>query len=230
MPLNSAWERLALGLSERTPRRFPHAAPGTPRPGASHNGRDGNDDPGQGGHATRLGQVERDSPPQRWAAVSVILAADPDSVLLIRRAERSGDPWSGHIGLPGGRAERGDADLAATAIRETVEEIGWPLSREALLGELDDVWPNTPLPQIIVVRPFVFAATERPAVLLSPEVAEAFWVPLADLRNPAILRDTPLQVRGQQLVFPAYHLTQGIVWGLTERILTPLLSLTIPTP
>lgn len=199
MPLNSAWGPLALGLSGRTPRRFPHAGPG-PALSESH--------------------------PNRWAAVSVILAPDPDSVLLIRRAERSGDPWSGHIGLPGGRAERGDPDLAATAMRETAEEIGWPLSRDALLGELDDVWPHTPLPQIIVVRPFVFAVKERPAVSPSAEVAEAFWVPLNDLRNPAILRDTQLQVRGQRLTFPAYHLPQGVVWGLTERILTPLLSLT----
>ena len=164
------------------PRRFPHAAP-----------------------ATALAESREN----RWAAVSVIVAPDPDSVLLIRRAERSGDPWSGHIGLPGGRAERGDADLAATAIRETIEEIGWPLSREALVGELDDVWPNTPLPQIIVVRPFVFTVTERPAASLSPEVAEAFWVPLTELRNPAVLRDTPLQVRGQRLVFPGLSSAPG---------------------
>jgi len=158
--------------------------------------------------------------------VSVILAPDPDSVLLIRRAERSGDPWSGHIGLPGGRLEAGDADLAATAIRETVEEIGWVLRRESLLGELDDVWPRTPLPQVVVVRPFVFTVDERPVISPSAEVADAFWVPLADLRNPAILQETPLLVRGQRMVFPAYHLPQGVVWGLTERILTPLLSLT----
>lgn len=195
-------------------------------PGVSQDHSGDRVDPGPAGLSAYQGGVAQDAGAHRWAAVSVILAPDPDAVLLIRRAERSGDPWSGHIGLPGGRAERGDTDLAATAIRETVEEIGWTLSRQALLGELDDVWPRTPLPQIIVVRPFVFAMPERPAVALSPEVAEAFWVPLADLRNPAILRDTPLQVRGQQMVFPAYHLSQGVVWGLTERILTPLLSLT----
>lgn len=226
MPLNSAWERLALSLAERIPRRFPSAGAGVMHPGAPQGHPNDGGDIGQGGLSTRLGRVGQDAGAERWAAVSVILAPDPDAVLLIRRAERSGDPWSGHIGLPGGRAERGDTDLAATAIRETAEEIGWPLSRQALLGELDDVWPRTPLPQIIVVRPFVFTMPERPAVALSPEVAEAFWVPLAALRDPAILRDTPLQVRGQQMVFPAYHLSQGIVWGLTERILTPLLSLT----
>ena len=42
-----------------------------------------------------------------WAAVSIVLAPNPDSLLLIRRAERTGDPWGGHMALPGGR--RGDA-------------------------------------------------------------------------------------------------------------------------
>jgi 8-oxo-dGTP pyrophosphatase MutT (NUDIX family) len=161
----------------------------------------------------------------RWAAVAVILCPDPEAVLLIRRAERPGDPWSGHIGLPGGRMDPADADLCTTAMRETSEEVGCALSRDRLLGELDDVWPRTPLPQVIVVRPFVFALTERPAITMNPEVAESFWVPLSELRDPGVYRDTPLTVRGHEMVFPAYHLSHGIVWGLTERILTPLVAL-----
>lgn len=157
--------------------------------------------------------------------MAVIVAPDPESVLLIRRAERAGDPWSGHIGLPGGRADPGDSGLQATAVRETAEEIGWSLGQSELLGELDDVWPRTPLPKIVVVRPFVFAVSERGTIAPSAEVAEAFWVSIRELQQPDIYRDTPLQVRGKEMVFPAYHLTQGVVWGLTERILTPLLAL-----
>lgn len=229
LPLSIEWQRLARALSARKPRRFPEEEPGgrgtrgwQPQPEAGA-------DRGGGRLSTRRGRVESGKhrrSPHSWAAVAVIVAPDPDSVLLIRRAERTGDPWSGHIGLPGGRAEAADLDLSATAMRETAEEIGWSLRRESLLGELDDVWPRTPLPQVIVVRPFVFAMVERVVVSPSAEVAEAFWVPLSELRDPAILRETPLQVRGQELVFPAYHLRQGIVWGLTERILTPLLALT----
>lgn len=161
----------------------------------------------------------------RWAGVAVVLCPDPDAVLLIRRAERAGDPWSGHIGLPGGRQDPADDDLCTTAMRETAEEVGCVLSRDGLLGQLDDVWPRTPLPQVIVVRPYVFALPERPRVTLNPEVAETFWVPLAELLNPTIYRETPLRVRGHEMVFPAYHLSHGIVWGLTERILTPLMAL-----
>jgi 8-oxo-dGTP pyrophosphatase MutT (NUDIX family) len=162
-----------------------------------------------------------------WAAVAVILSSTPDSVLLIRRAERPGDPWSGHIGLPGGRFDPDDSDLVATAIRETAEEIGYTLSTEGLLGRLEDVWPRTPLPRMIVVRPYVFAVTGRGPVTPNPEVAEAFWVPLAELRRPTVLRDTIVSLRGEDRTFPAYHLAPGTVWGLTERILTSLLQVAI---
>jgi 8-oxo-dGTP pyrophosphatase MutT (NUDIX family) len=165
------------------------------------------------------------APPQ-MAAVAVILAPSPDSVLLIRRAEREGDPWSGHIGLPGGRRDPADADLGATAMRETLEEVGCTLSRDNLLGTLDDVWPRTPLPRIIVVRPFVFGVPERPALFPNREVADAFWVPLGELRDPANYRDTLVHIRGEDRLFPVYHLGPGdLVWGLTERILTALLEL-----
>ena len=161
------------------------------------------------------------------AAVAVILAPGPDSVLLIRRAEREGDPWSGHVGLPGGRHNHADADLCVTAMRETVEEVGCTLSRDDLLGALDDVWPLTPPPRMIVVRPYVFWLPKRPALSPNREVADAFWVALAELRDPSIYRDTALLLRGQERRFPAYHLgPRDIVWGLTERILTPLLELT----
>ena len=160
----------------------------------------------------------------QWAAVAVILVPDPDSVLLIRRAERRGDPWSGHVGLPGGRVEPSDADLQATAIRETAEEVGVSLPHQGLLGALPDVWPRTPTPRLLVVRPFVFALPARPPVTLSGEVAEAFWVSFADLSRPAVYRETEFRLRGEDRVFPAYHLSQGVVWGITERILTSVLT------
>lgn len=165
--------------------------------------------------------------PPPLAAVAVILAPGPDSVLLIRRAEREGDPWSGHVGLPGGRHDPADTDLCVTAMRETVEEVGLTLSRDDLLGALDDVWPRTPGRRLILVRPFVFWIPKRPPLSPNREVADAFWVPLGELSDPSIYRDTPLRVRGEERLFPAYHLgPRDLVWGLTERILTPLLELT----
>ncbi len=160
-----------------------------------------------------------------WAAVAVLLVPDPESLLLIRRAERAGDPWSGHIGLPGGRRDPTDVDLCDTAMRETEEEVGCPLDRGRLLGVLDDVWPRSPLPRTVVVRPYVFALPERPSLTLSDEVAGTFWVPLSDLQDPALYRDTLVSLQGQQRRFPAYHLEGHVVWGLTERVLRPMMEL-----
>src|SRR5688572_27389789 len=86
-------------------------------------------------------QTVDDDPALIWAAVAIIIAPDPDAILLIRRAERAGDPWSGHMALPGGRREPGDLDLLATAIRETSEEVGIRLGSEQLVGTLEDVVP-----------------------------------------------------------------------------------------
>lgn len=178
------------------------------------------------GLAGSSAQVEAPLDPETsWAAVAVIVAPNPDSVLLIRRAERVGDPWSGHMGLPGGRLDPADSDLGQTALRETSEEIGWQLDRRQLLGTLPDVWPRTPLPRLIVVRPFVFAVSERPDLVLSGEVAETFWVPVTELRDPAVYRETVIELRGERRGFPAFHLGHHVIWGLTERILTPLLAL-----
>lgn len=164
-------------------------------------------------------------PTTKWAAVAVIVAPEPESVLLIRRAERDGDPWSGHIGLPGGRLDPADSTLQDTALRETFEEVGWRLTDGQVLGTLPDVWPRTPLPRLIVVRPFVLAVDYRADLVLSDEVADAFWVPLEQLREPSIYRETVIELRGERRAFPAFHLGGHVVWGLTERILTPLLGL-----
>ena len=160
-----------------------------------------------------------------WAAVAVLLAPDPDAVLLIHRAERSGDPWSGHFGLPGGRRDPGDLDLDETARRETREEIGLDLDPAAQLGLLDDVWPRSAAAVPIIVRPFVYSLDHRPPLRTSAEVAEAFWVPLDVLADPANYREARVRLQGREQDFPGYHLPQGLVWGLTERILTALLGL-----
>jgi 8-oxo-dGTP pyrophosphatase MutT (NUDIX family) len=159
-------------------------------------------------------------PGRKWAAVALILAPDPDSLLLIRRAERVNDPWSGHVGLPGGRQESRDSSLLQTAIRETAEEIGLPLSDAQSLGALDDVVPRTVSLPPIAVRPFVFALDDRPLLVLSDEIAAVQWIPLRQLRDPATHAPTVVSVRGESLVVPAYVVGDLVVWGMTERILS----------
>lgn len=161
----------------------------------------------------------------RRAAVALVLAGSVGealSLLLVRRAEREGDPWSGHMALPGGHAHHSDADLLHTARRETLEEVGIDLTHAELLGRLDDV---SPLRQSeILVRPFVFWSPIRPATTLSAEVAETLWVPLDSLAGMSLRRQCEVQVRGARLQVPAFVIDERVVWGMTYYLLDRFLG------
>ena len=183
------------------------------------------------GHEARTVEVADARP----AAVALVLLDGPPSspatgleILLIRRAERADDPWSGQIAFPGGRYEPDDPDLLATAIRETREETGVDLTRAERLGSLDDLYPRTPTLPPVVVRPFVFALGRRlPPLVPSDEVQRAFWLPLSRLGEAGVRREITLTLRGVARTFPAYLVDDELIWGMTERILTPFIELVI---
>jgi 8-oxo-dGTP pyrophosphatase MutT (NUDIX family) len=184
----------------------------------------------------RLQQVLSETPgaqlsladPLRRAAVALILrgtaGGDALEVLMIKRADYAGDPWSGHVALPGGRQEPGDASLEATAIRETREETAIDLSVNGrILGRLDELQPSTPALPAIAIAPYVAVLGGDPPMRVSDEVEAAFWVPLSALRDPAAWSDMQIEVRGMRRTFPAFLYQGYVVWGLTERILRQFL-------
>lgn len=142
--------------------------------------------------------------------------------LFIRRARHPLDPWSGQIGLPGGRRDPGDASLLETALRETAEETAVALSRADLLGELDDLHPRSRTLPDIVVRPFVFALDRRPALRCSPEVAYPLWLSLAALKAGA--GTAAPRAGGRRYAVPCWRSGRHMVWGMTHRLLLPLLD------
>ena len=168
--------------------------------------------------------VEHTESDRPRAAVALLLTANPDRLLLIRRAERDGDPWSGNLALPGGRWHVEDPDLLATAIRETAEETGVALDRAWCCAQLDDLVPTTAALPPILVRPFVFLLPHATPPGVSGEVAHAAWVPLADVVAEGVYRPHTIEVRGTPRTVSGYHLPEGFLWGMTERILTPVLS------
>jgi len=162
------------------------------------------------------------------AAVAVILHDGDEGIeaLFIHRAVRIGDTWSGQIAFPGGRREPGDVDLLDTAIRETHEEIGVDLTSAERLGTLDDLYPRTPVLPPVVVRPFVFALTSRPPIVLNPEVQDAFWVSFRSLAAAGVRGEVTIDHPGiPRRVLPSYTLGKHTIWGMSERILTPLITL-----
>jgi 8-oxo-dGTP pyrophosphatase MutT (NUDIX family) len=164
------------------------------------------------------------------AAVAIVLreTAEGPQVLLIRRAERVGDPWSGHMGFPGGREDARDESLIGTALRETYEELSLDLSRVGrLLGALDE------LPAVsqgrttgMMIAPFVFELTEdAPLSYKADEVAEAVWVPLEALLRGALRTTIAYELSGESVQLPAHDFEGRIVWGLTYRMLDNFFAL-----
>lgn len=159
------------------------------------------------------------------AAVALLLreAAAGVELLLIRRAERAGDPWSGHVALPGGREQAGDAGPVATAARETREEVG--IAPTALLGALEPVWPRSHRAPRILVRPYVFAVPGTAEPEPNHEVDTAFWIPLRELREPGAVTEHLLELEELGRVsFPAFGWGGHVVWGITHRILSDFLE------
>ena len=166
------------------------------------------------------------------AAVAIVLRrghAGELELLMIKRADYEGDPWSGQVALPGGRQEPDDLSLERTAIRETWEETAIDIEREgAIVGALDEVSPRTPTVRRVIVRPYVAAVIPDVAIVESPEVAAAFWVPLSALRETAAWITAEVVAHGQSLTVPAFSHGEYLVWGLTERILRGFLELLDP--
>ncbi|MSR37056.1 MAG: CoA pyrophosphatase [Gemmatimonadetes bacterium] len=147
-------------------------------------------------------------------------------VLLIKRAKREGDPWSGHMALPGGRRDSADASILHTAVRETREETSVDLDEIGVhLGRLEEVRPQSPRLPRISVTPHVFGVpAETPASVASPEVEAVHWVPLDVLRDPATRGEVEIPLPGGAQSFPCLRVVDDIVWGLTYRILDEFLS------
>jgi 8-oxo-dGTP pyrophosphatase MutT (NUDIX family) len=165
----------------------------------------------------------------REAAVAVVLRPAADlEVLLIKRADRAGDPWSGHMAFPGGTRSAGDASLLDTAFRETEEETGVPLATAGtLLGPLHPVAPMTPRLPPLVIAPFVVGVPA--GITATPdgrEVVATLWVPLSALRDERATAELLLDLGDEQRSFPSLRYGDHTIWGLTHRILMQFLQLT----
>jgi 8-oxo-dGTP pyrophosphatase MutT (NUDIX family) len=171
------------------------------------------------------GEAETTRDARRAAVAIVLRSARAPEVLLMRRAERPGDRWSGQIGLPGGHEDARDADLVATALREAREEVGLELARDArLLGRLRAVQAKARgelLP--IWITPFVFLARTELVPVASAEAVATFWFPLARARAGELAWTHRYFRAEEERVLPAWKFDEHVVWGLTYEILSGLL-------
>jgi 8-oxo-dGTP pyrophosphatase MutT (NUDIX family) len=160
----------------------------------------------------------------------VLLLIAPDDagearIVLIERTSYDGH-HSGEVSFPGGAAEAGDADLAATALREAVEEIG--LEPEAVglrvIGELEPFW--IPVSNFRVTPVVALADRLQPWRPDPREVARVIEAPVAAFLPDAPITTLERDVREWRIRYGAYALDElgegRAVWGATARILGQL--------
>lgn len=158
--------------------------------------------------------------PEFEAAVALILYQAENGkpeLLFIERAKHKGDPWSGHMAFPGGRREPEDRDLAMTAARETLEEVGIELGDP--FGQLDEFSGGPHRVRPLLVAPYVYEVAKRPIVTPNYEVNDTVWVPLHWMLDPASASEYNTDYADGPSTLPALRYQHYTVWGMTYRFL-----------
>jgi 8-oxo-dGTP pyrophosphatase MutT (NUDIX family) len=141
-------------------------------------------------------------------------------LVLIKRNSYEGI-HSAQISFPGGKAEPEDENLAATAIRETFEEVG------VIPLDIDVVMPFSKIyipPSNFLVSPFLGLSLTEPQFKPNPdEVVELIQLPLDVFLDDSIVIETEMQTSySQKVMVPAFKVEEHIVWGATAMILSEL--------
>lgn len=157
------------------------------------------------------------------------------SAVLVPLYERNGRPWlvltrraphlrnhAREVAFPGGRREPADADLWATALRESSEEIGLPPDRVRPIGRLESFTTVTSRTR---VHPFVGLIDELPALAPDPaEVESILHVEVQRLLSPEVWREEIWRVGGAERAMAFFELDGDTVWGMTASVLRRLLT------
>lgn len=166
---------------------------------------------------------------EAFASVAVVFLKAQSlgpGLVLIERAHHPQDPWSGHMGLPGGRSEAQELPHQ-TASRECFEELKLQISGQHAIGRLDRVRAvGKGRFQDFHVLPHLFFhhdPWEKVEKTLDPdprEVQNFMFVSFDELLNPenhALFQLEEGRFSGQNL--PYFDLQGRKVWGLTYHIL-----------
>lgn len=147
--------------------------------------------------------------------VPLLLRNGEWNLLLTRRTEHL-PHHKGEISFPGGAVHAEDSSLAATALRETKEEVGVPVEQVRLLGRLDDFYSVYGYH----VVPFVGVLPPSPRFRVNRgEIAELIEAPLTECAEPERWRRENWRHRGRVEEVFFLQVAGNEVWGLTAAIL-----------
>lgn len=153
-----------------------------------------------------------------WAGIAAILTPSKEA-LLVKRAVRTGDPWSGDWAMPGGKWKEGDANLYECIRREVMEETSIDISTLEPLGWLPPRSPRV-RPELKIM-PLILLSDDRLDVMLNDELTDYCWAPLQALIPEKRIVNTP---RGEALTDVFLLDKNEFVWGLTARIIQEIIN------
>jgi len=164
-----------------------------------------------------------DSDGLRQSAVLVLFGEQPGSgpdVLVLERAHTMRN-HAGQPAFPGGAADPGDADAAATALREANEEVGLDPASVEVVQTLPTLW--IPVSGFLVTPVLAWWREPHPVGPADPaEVARVSRLPVRELVDP----DNRVRVRHPSgWIGPAFQIHDMLVWGFTAGVLSTLLEL-----
>ncbi|AHC50961.1 NUDIX hydrolase [Sulfolobus acidocaldarius SUSAZ] len=136
-------------------------------------------------------------------AAVVALISKAGKVLIIKRKEKPGDPWSGHMALPGGRREDHE-ECESTAVRECYEEVRIKPQNLIRVG----IYSPNNAPDMKVSAYISCVEEELEPIVQEEELEKAIWVKISDLK-PADR---------------AFYYENYRIWGMTYRILNDIIQ------
>ena len=138
-------------------------------------------------------------------------------ILILRKTYKG--VHSAQVGFPGGKVEKSDKDLKATALRETEEEIGVPAGNILIKKPMSPIYIP---PSNFTVFPFIGITKSTPIFIKEEaEVEDLIEVKLSHLLNEENATEVSVMSSfNVKLVVPAFILNGYDVWGATAMMLS----------
>lgn len=161
----------------------------------------------------------------RWTRAAVLVPlfkkGGRPHVLFTKRTERV-KHHKGQISFPGGVVDEGDENMEATALRETLEEIGLPRENARILGKLDDAFTVTSgylITPIVAEIPYPY-----PFSINEEEIAELIEIPLEAFLDEDRWTEEMYSNGSKNVLNYSFEYEGRIIWGATARIMRQFLN------
>jgi len=150
-----------------------------------------------------------------------IFDRDGESFILFTLRTQKVKHHKGQISFPGGASEKGDSSVIETALRETFEEVGIPLSHISILGLTDDTQTISGFQVTPVVARIDWPFPTEPSM---DEIEQVIEIPLEALMAEGMPRVEMWEWGGVPVEMYFYDYGEYTVWGATGRMLKQFLD------